>query len=177
MIFDLLVILIVAGAMYLGYKQGTHIEIYRLGRVFLGMTLAGTLGASMGWKLTSMGFLSANTAAIVNLVGFLVVFVIYWAVSIVVAKLVYKMALEDKKINNYLGLVANGVISLIVIIFVSFISTQLSLTKDGYKSYLRDSSFSYIYMDRICRKVITADVVGEITGSGAGKMVIEKIAK
>ena len=175
MFFDLLVIILIAGAMYLGYKNGTHPELYRIGRVFLGMTLAGMYGTSMGWKLTSIGFLSANTKAIVTLVGFIFVFVIYWAISIAVVKLVSKYALQDKKINYYIGTVANGVIALLVIVFVSFISTQLSFTKDAYKAYLRDNSFSYIHMDRLCRKVITADVVDEITGDGAGKMVIEHI--
>jgi len=177
MFFDLIVIILVAGAMYLGYKNGTHAELYRIGRVFLGMTLAGMYGTTMGWKLTSIGFLAANTKAIVTLVGFIFIFIIYWAISIAVVKIATRLALQDHKLNNYLGLVANGVIALLVIVFVSFISTQLSFSKDGYKSYLRDSSFSYIHMDRLCRKVITADVVGEITGDGAGKMVIDKIAK
>lgn len=177
MFFDLIVIVLISGAMYLGYKNGTHAELYRIGRVFLGMTLAGMYGTSMGWKLTSIGFLAANTKAIVTLVGFIFVFVIYWVLSIVAYKAVAKFALHEKKINNYIGTLANGVIALIVIIFVSFISTQLSFSKDGYKAYLRDSSFSYIYMDRVCRKVITEDVVGEITGDGAGKMVMDKIAK
>ena len=177
MIFDLIVILLIAGAMYLGYKNGTHAEIYRLGRAFLGMTLAGSMGLSMGWKLTHIGLLAANTKAIVALVGFIFVFVIYWLITIVIYKVVAHLALADRKINNYIGTVANGAIALLVIIFVSFISTQLSFSKDGYKAYLRDSSFSYIYMDRLCRKVITADVVDEITGSGAGKLAIDEMAK
>jgi uncharacterized membrane protein required for colicin V production len=177
MFFDLLVILIVAGASFLGYKQGTHVEIYRLGRVFLGMTLSGLLGSPLGWKLTSMGILSANSSAIVSLIGFLIVFMLYWLISIVLVKVIVSMDMSDKKINNYLGTVTNGILALLFITFTSFISTQLSFAKDGYKEYLRDKSFSYIYMDRICRKVITADVVSEITGDGAGKMVLDKIAK
>ena len=177
MFFDLLVLILLGGAMYLGYRNGTHVELYRIGRVFVGMTLASVYGTSMGWKLTAWGILSANTKAIVSLVGFLFLFLLYWIISIIIVKLIAKFNLVEHKMNNYLGLVANGVIALLVIIFVSFISTQLSFSKDGYKAYLRDSSFSYIYMDRLCRKAITTDVVDEITGAGAGKIVIDNVAK
>lgn len=177
MFFDLLVILLIGGAMYLGYKHGTHPELYRLGRVFLGMTIASVYGASMGWKLTSWGIIAANNTAILGLIGFLVLFVTYWAFTIALIKLVQKYALKERKFNNYLGLISNGIISLLVITFISFFSTQLSFSKDGYKAYLRDSSFTYIYMDRVCRKAITADVVDEITGGGAGRKVMDNISK
>lgn len=177
MIFDLLVLVMLFLAGFIGYKKGTHVEIYRIGRVFLGMTLSGVFGSSLGWKLTSMGILAANNSAIVALVGFLLVFMIYWSISIVVIKIIQAQDMSDKKINNYLGTVTNVVLTLIIITFSSFISTQLGFSKDGYKAYLRDKSFTYIYMDRICRKVITPDVVQEITGDGAGKMVLDKISK
>ncbi len=177
MFFDLIVLLLIAGAMYLGYRNGTHPELYRLGRTFLGMTLAGMFGTSMGWKLTSIGLLAANTKAIVTLVGFLTVFMLFWVVTIIVQKVFVRYEVHNHKLNNYMGMIANGIIALLVITFVSFISTQLSFTKDGYKAYLRDHSFSYIHMDRLCRKAITAEVVEEITGDSTGKMVVDKITK
>jgi uncharacterized membrane protein required for colicin V production len=177
MIFDFLVLILMAAAMYFGLKNGTHPELYRIGRVFLGMTIASVLGTPLGWKLTSWGVLAANNKAIVSLVGFLVLFSLYWVITIFLVKWLRRYALQEHKMNNYLGLVSNGIIALLVITFASFISTQLSFAKDGYKAYLRDKSFSYIYMDRLCRKAITADVVDEITGGGAGQKVVDNLNK
>lgn len=177
MFFDFIVLIVVIGAGYVGFIKGTHVEIYRLGRVFLGMTLAGLFGSSLGWKLTSMGILSANNSAILSLIGFFLVFLMYWLVSIAVLRVIVSLNLSDKKINKYLGTITNSVLALIFITFASFMSTQLTFAKDGYKAYLRDRSFSYIHMDRLCRKVITADVVNEITGEGAGKIIMKNISK
>ena len=177
MFFDLIIIIFVIGAMYLGYKHGTHIELYRIGRVFLGMTLAGMYGMSIGWQLTSMGIVAANNKAILNLIGFFVVFTIYWIVSLVIVKLFIKLDLKNHKINNYLGVVANGTIAILFIMFTSFFTTQLSFAKDGYKAYLRDKSFSYIHMDRTCRKMITENVVKNITGDSTSQIMIGNITK
>lgn len=177
MFFDLIVLILVGTAMYFGLKNGTHPELYRIGRVFLGMTIASVFGTSMGWKLTSWGILAANSKAIVSLVGFLLLFMLYWGLTILLVKWLSRYALHEHKMNNYLGLVSNGIIALLFITFVSFISTQLTFTKDGYKAYLRDKSFSYIHMDRLCRKAITADVVDEITGGGAGQIVVDNLKK
>lgn len=175
MIFDLLVLVVVVYAMYLGYKNGTHVELYRIGRVFLGMTLAGMYGTTLGWKLTSMGILSANDKAILSLIGFLVLFSIYWILTIVIIKVINIFSLHEHKLNNYIGIFANGFIALLFITFLSFMSTQLAFAKDGYKEFLRDSSFSYIHMDRLCRKVITVKVVDHITGDSAGQMAIDNL--
>lgn len=177
MFFDLFVLIFVATAMYLGFKFGTHIELYRIGRVFLGMTVASMYGMSMGWKLTAMGIVSANTKAILSLIGFVVVFSIYWIVSLVVVKIFNKYELHNHKLNNYFGIFANGTIAIIFVALTSFFSTQLTFAQSGYKAYLRDSSFSYIHIDRACRKAITADVVNEITGDTPSHMVIENITK
>ena len=177
MIFDIIVIFIVIFAMYLGYRGGTSIELYRLGRVFLGMTIAGSYGTSFGWKLTHMGILAANSKAILTLVGFLLLFVIYWVMTIILETLFVKLELHNTKLNNYLGMIANGIQALLIVTFVSFISTQMTFSKDGYKAYLRDNSFSYIHMDRISRKVITADVVDEITSGGPGTIMAEEATK
>lgn len=177
MFFDLFVLIFIGYAMYLGFKYGTHIELYRFGRVFLGMTISSMYGMSMGWKLTAMGIVSANNKAILSLIGFVVVFSIYWAISIGIVKVFAKYELHNHKLNNYIGIVANGIIAIIFITLTSFFTTQLSFAKDGYKAYLRDSSFSYIHMDRICRKSITKNVVNQITGDTAGQMIIDNAAK
>ncbi|MDH5465410.1 MAG: CvpA family protein [Thiovulaceae bacterium] len=177
MIFDIIIIAIVIFAMYLGYKGGTSVELYRLGRVFLGMTLAGAYGTSFGWKLTHMGILAANSKAILTLVGFLLLFVLYWIITIILETLFLKFELHNSKLNNYLGMIANGIQALLIVTFISFISTQLTFTKNAYKAYLRDHSFSYIHMDRISRKVITANVVDEITSGGPGKIMAEEATK
>ena len=142
MLFDLVVIVFVSLAMYLGFKYGTHIELYRIGRVFLGMTISGLYGMSAGWKLTTMGIVSANSKAILHLIGFFVVFTLFWILSLLIVKIFVKFKLHKHKINRYLGLMANGTIAILFVTFTSFFSTQLVFLKDGYKNYLVNKSFS-----------------------------------
>ncbi len=177
MFFDFLVIVFVLGSMYLGYKYGTHIELYRIGRVFLGMTLSGMYGLPMGWKLTSMGILSANNVAILKLMGFFAIFTIYWIATIVIVKVFIKFDIHRHKINHYIGMVANGTLAVLFVTFTSFFTTQLAFAKDGYKAYLRDKSFSYIHMDRICRKAINAKLVNQITGDSASQIIIKNASE
>jgi len=177
MFFDFIVIIFVLGSMYLGYKYGTHIELYRIGRVFLGMTLSGMYAMPMGWKLTYMGILSANNVAILKLMGFFAIFTVYWIITIIIVKLFVKFDIHKHKINHYIGIVVNGTLAILFVTFTSFFTTQLAFAKDGYKAYLRDKSFSYIYMDRACRKAITEKVVKEITGDTASQIIINNVAK
>jgi hypothetical protein len=163
--------------MYLGYKYGTHIELYRIGRVFLGMTLAGMYGLAMGWKLTSMGIISANNVAILNLMGFFVIFTVYWITTILIVKLFIKLKLHKHKINHYIGVLVNGTLAILFVSFTSFFTTQLTFAKDGYKAYLTDKSSCYIYFDRLSRKAITKNVVKEITGDSTSQIMMSNIAK
>lgn len=173
MFFDFIIIIFVLVSMYLGFKFGTHIELYRIGRVFLGMTLSGMYSLPLGWKLTSMGILSANNVAILKLMGFIAIFSFYWIATILIVKLFIKLELRKHKINHYIGVVANGMLAILFVTFTSFFTTQLSFAKDGYKAYLRDKSFSYIHMDRICRKAINAKLVNQITGDSVSQIMIK----
>ena len=162
MIFDIIVIGIVLGAIYLGYRWGTSLELYRLVKTFVILTLASAYGSSFGVKITKLGILKANDWAVLSLTGFLVLFLIFWGIIYLMEKFFLAKDLHKSKLNRYLGMVLGAVQALIVVTFISFMSTQLSFVKKGYKSYLIAHSSLYIHMDRVCRKIVTANFVNSI---------------
>lgn len=163
MLFDLIIIILIITAIYLGYKFGTSSELYRLAKVFIGMSFAGSYAETLGWTLTKSGFLLANDKAVLILTGYLIVFAVYWIVINGLERLFVSLDLKNSKFNSYLGMVANAVQAILFLSFMAFMSTQLSFVKKGYKPYLVKHSFIYIHMDRLCRNFITADFVKEVT--------------
>ena len=162
MIFDLIIIALVAAAIYFGYRYGTSLELYRLVKTFVILTLASAYSGSFGSILTKMGILKANDWAVLSLTGFLVLFLILWGIIYLIEKMFLAKDLHRSKLNHYLGMLLGGVQALILVTFLSFMSTQLSFVKEGYKSYLISKSFIYIHMDRLCRKIVTANFVDSI---------------
>lgn len=162
MIFDLIIIALLLGAIYLGYRFGTSVELYRLAKTFIILTLASAYSGSFGSILTKMGILKANDWAVLSLTGFLVLFLILWGIIFIIEKIFLAKNLHKSKLNRYLGMILSGIQALIVVTFLSFMSTQLSFVKKEYKAYLVENSAIYIHMDRLCRKIVTANFVDSI---------------
>lgn len=177
MIFDLVIILLLGLAVYAGYKYGTSKELYRLAKVFIGITVASSYGANFGHLLTKIGLLKANDWAVLTLTGFLLLFVVYWIIVYFLEKLFSHLDFEKSKLNRYLGMLSNFIQALLLLTFFSFMSTQLSFVKDGYKGYLVKHSFLYIHMDRICRKVVTQQFVSSIMDEKSGISTKEALLK
>ncbi len=177
MFFDIVVLLILAAAAFIGYRYGTSKELYRLAKIFVGLTLAGTYSANLGSFLTSIGLLKANDWAVLSLSGFLLAFVIFWVIAYFIEKLFVRMELHKSLVNRYLGMLSNTIQALLFITFFAFMSTQLSFVKDGYKAYLVENSFSYIYMDRVCRKVVTANFVDSLIKDHSAESTKELLIK
>ena len=162
MLFDLIVITLLGVSMYLGFRLGTSAEIYRLVKIFIGLSIASTYSGEFGVVLTKMGILKANDWAVLSLTGFLCLFMIYWGILYIVEKIFLAKDLHKSKFNRYLGMLLGTFQALLVITFVSFMSTQLSFVGKNYKANLIKNSFTYIYMDRFCRQMVTANVVDSI---------------
>lgn len=163
MIFDLIIIALVLGAVFIGYRYGTSKELYHLAKVFVGMSVAGTYAESLGWGLTRTGLLLANDKAVLILTGYLLLFGFYWIIMYFLEHLFMMLEMQKSVANCYLGMTANGIQAILLLSFISFMSTQLTFVKKGYKSYLVEKSFIYIHMDRLCRNFITADFVKDVT--------------
>lgn len=177
MIFDIVIVILLIGAIYLGYRYGTSVELLRLAKVFIGISLSSTYGSDFGVFLTKLGILKANDWAVLTLTGFLFFFAIYWTAANLLEVLIVKMNLEKSAINRYFGAFSNAIQATLMLTFISFMSTQLTFVKDGYKHYLVEHSYLYIKMDRVCRKVVTGEFVAalqdDITGTSAKEVLIK----
>jgi len=162
MIFDFIIVALILGAIYLGYRYGTSVELYRLAKTFIILTLASAYSGAFGSVLTKMGILKANDWAVLSLTGFLVLFLIFWGIIYLIEKVFLSRDLHKSKLNHYLGMLLGGIQALIIVTFLSFMSTQLSFVNKTYKSYLIEKSSIYIHMDRLCRKIVTANFVDSI---------------
>lgn len=161
MLFDFIVIFVLLISIYLGYRFGSSIELYRLAKIFIGLSLASTYSGDFGRTLTEMGLLKANDWAVLTLTGFLALFMIYWLLAYLVERLFLAQNLHKSKLNAYLGMILSGFQGFLVITFVSFMSTQLSFVGKEYKTKLIEDSFFYIHMDRFCREMVTAKAVDD----------------
>lgn len=177
MLFDLLLLFTTTLAAYLGFKWGTHIEIYRLARAFTAMTVATSLAAEVGWGLTRQGILAANNQAMVLLIGFVIVFILFWCFTLLMEALFRSVQIHKYQINHYIGAVANALITLVLVSILAFFSTQLQAARGAYKAYLREQSLSYLYIDRACRALLTEQLVDEIIGHSAARDAVENILK
>ena len=177
MIFDLIVLLLLALALYAGYKYGTSKELYRLAKIFIGISLASSYGAHFGQLLTQIGLLRANDWAVLTLTGFLLLFLLYWLLLYLIERFFNHLRFEKSRLNRYLGMLSNFIQALLLITFFSFMSTQLSFVKKGYKSYLVEKSILYIHMDRVCRKIVTKQFVAALMNEKSGITAKEALIK
>lgn len=177
MIFDIIIFLLFIGSIYLGYKYGTSVELLRLAKVFLGISLASAYSSDFGVYLTHIGLLKANDWAVLTLTGFLLFFALYWVFATIGERVAVKMNLQQTKANKFLGAFSNGLQAILMLTFLSFMSTQLTFVKEGYKTYLVENSMVYLKMDRACRKIVTGEFVDalkdDITGTSAKEVLIK----
>lgn len=180
MIFDSTIILLFLAAIYLGYKYGTSIELLHLAKIFIGISLANAYSSDLGIFLTKLGWLKANDWAVLTLTGFLLFFALYWVLVSFLEKIFTRMNLKNSKANKILGALANAIQAILMLTFLSFMSTQLTFVKDGYKSYLVENSMLYLKMDRICRKIVTGEFVdalkNDITGTSAKEILLKTLS-
>ena len=177
MIFDIVILILLGFAVYAGYKYGTSKELYRLAKIFIGISLASSYGADFGQLLTKIGLLKANDWAVLTLTGFLLLFVLYWFIVYLLEKFFNHLKFEKSRLNRYLGMLSNFIQALLLLTFFSFMSTQLSFVKEGYKSYLVKNSFIYIHMDRLCRKIVTKQFVAALMDEKSGMSTKEALIK
>ncbi|KIM11067.1 MAG: hypothetical protein KU37_08155 [Sulfuricurvum sp. PC08-66] len=177
MVFDILIVLALALALYSGYRWGTSKELLQLFKIFAIVTISAMYAVDAGQMMTHIGLLRANDWAVLTLSGFLLIFGLLWtSVTLFTGT---KTALRWSQSTPYrlFGAFANGGLALFLLTFLSFMSTQLSFVSLSYKPYLIKHSMLYPTMDRTCRTVVTRSFVDSLIHDPTGSSVRQQFIK
>ena len=153
----------------MGYRHGPSRQLYDLAKIFLGFTLASKYAGSFGIFLTRSGVIYPDTWAVLLLIGFLLLFILYWGVVLGV-EWGYAHYLEQKA--QAFKALSGGVITfaeaLLLLTFGLFILSQFKPVKNNFYHYMNQRSMIYPSMDRFCRKVVTVGFVNSLTSNNSG---------
>jgi len=151
---------------YIGYKFGLSKQLYEVIKVFVGIAFANNFGLKFSMFLTKQHILMPENFANMKLIGFLLLFVIYF-IAIMSIERLYGIYIKNrfKVVNRVFGSVINGLWVLFIWTFGLFILSQFRIGDIQIKSYLHKSSTIYPYMHRFCKKVVTNSFVKKLTSS------------
>lgn len=178
--FDIFLIIIVVYSFYYGYKNGISEKLYELTKVFLGFTIAGSYAYTTGFYLTKVKILSPDNPAIMKLIGFLILFLIYWGLIFFLEYVKeYHFRKSFKNGNMILGAITNTLQVFLAFTLSAFLLTQLSFGKKNIKPFLK-KSYSYPKIERVYKRVLTKNFVnniikGNMTGTNANELFIQTI--
>lgn len=149
---------------YLGYKFGLSKQLYEVIKVFVGIAFADSFGASFSIFLVKHHILIPENLASLKLIGFLLLFSIYFITVIAIEKL-YGAYIKNrfKIINKIFGMLTNGLWVLFVWTFGLFIASQFRIGNIQIKNYLQKNSIVYPYMHKFCKRVITNNFVKKLS--------------
>jgi len=149
---------------YLGYKFGLSEQLYEVIKVFTGIAFADKFGVNFSMFLIKHHILLPENFASLKLIGFLLLFSLYFITIIGIEKL-YGMYIKNrfKIVNRIFGSVTNGLWVLFIWTFGLFIVSQFRVGNIQIKNYLHKSSIVYPYMHKFCKRVVTNNFVKKLT--------------
>lgn len=186
MIFDIIILLLFCALVVVGFKYGTSKELFNLAKIFVPISIASAYSGHFGVYLTEIGFLRANDWAVLKFTGFLILFLLLWALIRTGEHYFKYYELHSRWFdNNRFTSMAdrifcafiNGFQAVFLLTFFSFLSTQVSLSPQSYKPYLMRHSLLYPSMDRVCRKVVTGQFVNKIMNEHTGTTTFKVLMK
>lgn len=186
MVFDIIILLLFFSLIVLGYKYGTSKELLGLAKIFIPISIASAFSGHFGMFLTQIGLLRANDWAVLTFTGFLILFLIFWALVRIGEHYFERYDLHSRWFTNnrftsvtdrIFCSAANGFQAIFLLTFFSFLSTQISFAPQSYKPYLMRYSLLYPSMDRVCRKVVTGNFVSSIINDPTGTTTFEVLVK
>jgi hypothetical protein len=132
--------------------------------VFVGIAFSDSYGSKFSIFLTKHHILIPENSASMKLIGFLLLFSLYFITVLVVEKL-YGMYIKNrfKIINKIFGMLTNGLWVLFIWTFGLFIVSQFKVGNIQIKSYLKEHSIIYPYMHKFCKRVVTNSFVKKLT--------------
>ena len=133
-------------------------------KVFIGIAFADNFSVDFSMFLIKHHTLMPENFASMKLIGFLLLFAIYFIVVMSIEKL-YGFYIKNrfKTVNRVFGSLTNGLWVLFVWTFGLFILSQFRVGSIQIKSYLYKSSIVYPYMHKFCKRVVTNNFVKKLT--------------
>ena len=93
-IFDFILLGVILRGAYFGYKNDNLSKIYEIVKLIAGVAIASKYGLVLSMWLTKVNILKAETFGVLILIGFVLVFAIYFLV-VFILELAYKEFLES----------------------------------------------------------------------------------
>ena len=186
MIFDIIVLVLFISLVVMGYKYGTSKEMLNLAKVFIPISIASAFSGEVGMLLTKIGLLRANDWAVLTFTGFLLLFLMLWALVRAGEHYFNHFDLHSRWFSNnrftsladrFFCSIINGFQAVFLLTFFSFLSTQMSFSPQNYKPYLMHHSLLFPSMDRVCRKIVTGQFVDNIINDPTGTTTFEVLVK
>jgi len=138
--------------------------LYEVIKVFAGIAFADNFGAKFSMFLIKHHILMPENFASLKLIGFLLLFAIYFITVMSIEK-IYGIYIKNrfKIVNRIFGSVTNGLWVLFIWTFGLFIVSQFRVGNIQIKNYLYKNSIVYPYMHKFCKRVVTNNFVKKLT--------------
>ncbi len=178
--FDILLIITIIYSFYYGFKHGISKPLYEITIIFIGFSLAGNYGYDLGVVLTKYKILMPDSIALMKLIGFLLLFLLYWGVVYLFEKYKSKFIKKGfKKLNKTIGGTVNALQFFIITTLAIFFINQLTVGKLFVRKHLL-ASYSYPKIEKTYKNIFTGrfvdDIIqGNMTGTNANELLIQTI--
>ena len=179
-IFDFILGLVIMSGIYYGYKHGNLSKVYEIVKIIVGIAISSKYGLTFGILLTKAHVLKAETFGVLILIGFLLVFGVYWFVMFIL-ELAYKKFLESylSKQSKYVAAVFSGAEFFIIFTLGLFVVLQFYWPRIYIKPALFKSftykPIHYFYKGFLNDKLIN-NTLYEGSGSGLKETIMNTAA-
>ena len=174
-IFDLILLAVVIGGAYYGYKHGNLNKIYEIVKLIVAVAVSSKYGLSLSMWLTKLNIIKAETFGVLILIGFVMMFVLY-LVAMFVLELAYKEFLESylRHQSKYVASIFSSIEFFVMFTLALFILLQFYLPRVYLKPVLF-KSFTYKHIHYFYRGFLSNELINNTLYEGSGAGVKETI--
>lgn len=174
-VFDFILVLITLGGGYYGYKKGNLSKIYEIVKIIIGIAVSSKYGLTFSVWLTKIHILKAETFGALILLGFILVFIVYW-IAVFIFELAYKEFLERylRAQSKYIAFIFSAAEFFIIFTLSLFIILQFYWPRNYIKPKLF-KSFTYKPIHNFYKGFLTNDLINNTFYEGSGASVKETI--
>lgn len=174
-IFDIVLFLVIAGGAYYGYKNGNLSKIYEIVKLIAGVAVSSKYGLTFGIWLTKAHILKAETLGVLIMIGFIMVFGLFW-VGVFVLELAYKEFLESylRKQSNYITALFSSIEFFIIFTMSIFVLLQFYWPR-VYMKPLLFKSYTYKPIHNFYKSFLNDKFINNILYEGGGAGLKETI--
>ncbi len=174
-IFDFILILVVVYGAYYGYKHGNLSKIYEIVKLIAGVAISSKYGLTLGMWLTKVHILKAETFGVLILIGFVLVFGLYF-IAMFILELAYKEFLESylRHQSKYIAAIFSGLEFFIMFTLSLFILLQFYWPRTYIKPILF-KSFTYKPIHKFYKGFLSNELINNTLYEGTGSGIKETI--